>query len=155
MKAITSDTEDPFTEPRLSVRAVENSLAWKRVQDNLERQAQKYAGPRPISSSEGSQKLIEEEEEVDKVKRSSPDSNHYCSWRDRCVSLRDEIVKMEAMMGSYKQRDESTGAEPTPVKEESSSDEVGIEGLTIVIHMTDGDDLVVSTDLNGREYKAR
>lgn len=60
----------------------------------------------------------------------------------------------EAMMEPYEPSNKWTEKVPTRL-EATAADELGIEGLTIVVHMRHRDDLVVSTDLHGREYKGK
>lgn len=60
----------------------------------------------------------------------------------------------EAMKEPYEPSNKWTEKVP-PRLEATAADELGIEGLTIVVHMRHRDDLVVSTDLHGREYKGK
>lgn len=151
MSTSNSNFGDPFTEPRVSLRSIENSLAWKRVQEDIERQAGSYTAEE--SPTVKPNPAFEEDEKEDgSVRRSSPRSSHSCNWRNRYEDLRDEIVNSEAMLGPYELGDIAMGEVAAPINT-SVADELGIEGLTIVVHMRHKDDLVIKTDLNGREYK--
>ncbi|TWU77333.1 hypothetical protein ED733_005330 [Metarhizium rileyi] len=81
----------------------------------------------------------------------SPSDSHE---RDRYTDLRNEIVNSEAMLGPYEPLHEPPEAVPSHV-EATAADELGIEGFTIVVHMKHKDDLVISTDLNGRDFKGK
>lgn len=146
-----SNVEDPFTEPRLSVRAIEHSLAWKVAQEDIDRQASREADEVP-TTLEGPPVGVENELDNETVKRTSPEPSPPCNWRDRYMNLRNEIVNSEDMLGPYEPNAGPAEMERNCVKA-SAADELGIEGLTIVVHMRDKDDLVINTDLNGREYK--
>ncbi|KAK6078560.1 ATP synthase delta mitochondrial [Seiridium cupressi] len=66
--------------------------------------------------------------------------NHECSWKDRYVALTSEIRQLKAEMSSVNHTD-------TLQHELEHGDTLGIEGLTIVMHLKDKDDLVINTDL--------
>ncbi|KHN99647.1 uncharacterized protein MAM_02500 [Metarhizium album ARSEF 1941] len=148
-----SNVEDPFTEPRLSVRAVEHSLAWKKVQEDIERRVYQDADEAPVSF-EGASVSVEREQETESIRRAPPESTHICNPRSRDTTERDEMVSSETMPGQAGPSNESAEEAPTGV-EANTADELGIEGLTIVVHLRHRDDLVISTDLNGREYKGK
>ncbi|KAK9779192.1 putative Cep57 centrosome microtubule-binding domain-containing protein [Seiridium cardinale] len=66
--------------------------------------------------------------------------NHECSWKDRYVALTSEIRQLKAEMSSVNHTE-------TLQHEFEHGDTLGIEGLTIVMHLKDKDDLVINTDL--------
>lgn len=70
--------EDPFTEPRLSVRAIEHSLAWKRVQEDIEKRVNRDADEVPLPLNRG---LVfdKEEQETENTCRKPPESSHSCN----------------------------------------------------------------------------
>ncbi|KAK2590041.1 hypothetical protein QQS21_012282 [Conoideocrella luteorostrata] len=147
----SSNIEDPFSEPRLSVRAIEHSLAWKRVQDGVKgdtsNDQEKMASPLKRDSILGEQKSASVP--------ISPPSPHSCDWKERYLNLRNEIVSSQDMLGPYEHGSRLKGADAYVGYEGDPADELGIEGLTIIIHMKHKDDLVINTDLNGREYKGK
>jgi hypothetical protein len=67
--------------------------------------------------------------------------NHECSWKDSYMALTSEIRQLKA--------DISTKNHVQPLECESMHEEdtLGLEGLTIVIHLRDKDDLVINTEL--------
>ncbi|ETS85767.1 hypothetical protein PFICI_03792 [Pestalotiopsis fici W106-1] len=67
---------------------------------------------------------------------------HECSWRDRYMALTSEIRQLKAEMSSVTRVLESTEHE---VMHEDRM--LGIESVTIVMHLKDKDDLVINTDL--------
>lgn len=86
--------------------------------------------------------------------------NHCCSWRDRYLalagetrSLKAEISARAALMGEEVPqfaRREATDASAAGVENQGQTDDgddLGLEGITIVLHMRDRDDLVIETDL--------
>ncbi|KAI1840792.1 hypothetical protein JX266_012999 [Neoarthrinium moseri] len=66
--------------------------------------------------------------------------NHACSWKDRYMSLTTEIRHLKAEMSATHQVE-------AVLQESQESDNLGIEGLTIVMHLKGKDDLVINTDL--------
>ncbi|KAF3024307.1 delta subunit of the central stalk of mitochondrial F1F0 ATP synthase, atp16 [Neopestalotiopsis sp. 37M] len=67
---------------------------------------------------------------------------HECSWRDRYMALTAEIRQLKAEMSSVTRVLETTERE---VMHEDRM--LGIESVTIVMHLKDKDDLVINTDL--------
>lgn len=68
-------------------------------------------------------------------------SNHVCSWKERYVALTAQIRELEAelsLKNHYEKIETETRHQDTIM---------GIEGLTIVMHLKDKDDLVINTDL--------
>lgn len=79
--------------------------------------------------------------------------NHHCSWKDQYLGLAAEVRHLKAEMASREvapdqsppQRDRETV--DAGVGEDLVGEGLGIEGLTIVMHLRGRDDLVISTDL--------
>lgn len=67
---------------------------------------------------------------------------HECSWRDRYMALTAEIRQLKAEMSSVTRVLETTERE---VMHEDCM--LGIESVTIVMHLKDKDNLVINTDL--------
>lgn len=142
------NSEDPFTEPRLSVRAIEHSLAWNKVQEDFEQEVAN--GEAKVPSSERRSLTIASNEPA--RERATSESPHSCRWRNRYLKLRDEILKSEDMLVLYEGSSERKGNGANHRYEGSAADDLGIEGLTIVVHMRHQDDLVINTDLIGRQH---
>ncbi|GAB0138782.1 hypothetical protein EsDP_00007005 [Epichloe bromicola] len=142
------NSEDPFTEPRLSIRAIEHSLAWKKVQEDFEQEV--AHGEEKVPSSERGSLTIASDESA--RERATSESPHSCRWRDRYLKLRDEILKSEDILALYEGSSERKGNGAHQRYEGSAADELGIEALTIVVHMRHQDDLVINTDLIGRQH---
>ncbi|KAM0275115.1 hypothetical protein ACHAQH_007556 [Verticillium albo-atrum] len=83
--------------------------------------------------------------------------NHSCSWRERYLALTAEVRHLKAEASSREAAvDRVVGEDTTQVGDvEAGVDQqrddagMGVEGLTIVVHMTGKDDLVINTDLRG------
>lgn len=71
---------------------------------------------------------------------------HECSWRDRYMALTKEIRQLKAEMSSVSRVLETTEREV--IHEDRM---LGIESVTIVMHLKDKDDLVINTDLTQEE----
>ncbi|KAH6653859.1 hypothetical protein BKA67DRAFT_262670 [Truncatella angustata] len=70
-----------------------------------------------------------------------PPPNHECSWKDRYMDLTSEVRQLKAemsTMGRVETEEHGTACEDSTL---------GIEGLTIVMHLKNKDDLVINTDL--------
>ena len=137
---------EPVTPTRVRVRQVEQDLAMKRAEE-LEGEAREGEG------------AFGDAEAPDMAKNDS----HNCAWRDRYMDLNTELEKWKNEVISYDlEQDQAEGGEFTARNKEDtadatemrSADEVGIEGLTIVVHMRYRDDLVINTDLKDRETAA-
>lgn len=137
---------EPVTPTRVRVRQVEQDLAMKRAEE-LEDEAREGEG------------AFGDPEAPDMAKNDS----HNCAWRDRYMDLNTELEKWKNEVISYDlEQDQAEGGEFTARNKEDtadatemrSADEVGIEGLTIVVHMRYRDDLVINTDLKDRETAA-
>ncbi|KAG5973970.1 hypothetical protein E4U55_000158 [Claviceps digitariae] len=151
VKGHDSNLDNPFSEPRLSIRAIENSLAWKKVQDDLEKDMtsgeakKKPTTPRPSPiPTPASNKSAGETATTARCPRS-------CSWRGRYLKLRDEILMSEDLLALCERGCEWKGNEVFSRYEGSVADELGIEALTVVVHMRHRDNLVINTDLTGRQ----
>jgi hypothetical protein len=72
--------------------------------------------------------------------------NHTCAWRTRYMDLTAEVrqLKAEKVLDEGAQSHDVSGADDT-----GADEGLGIEGLTIVVHLKGRDDLVVNTDLRG------
>ncbi len=78
--------------------------------------------------------------------------NHYCSWKDRYMELTSEIRMLKAevstraaMMGE--EVPQFARGEGAATLAEDQEDDIGLEGVTIVMRMRDKDDLVIDADL--------
>ncbi|KAK6194268.1 SNF1-interacting protein [Pestalotiopsis sp. IQ-011] len=71
---------------------------------------------------------------------------HECSWRDRYMALTKEIRQLKAEMSSVSRVLETTEREV--IHEDRM---LGIESVTIVMHLKDKDDLVINTELTQEE----
>ncbi|KAJ0163318.1 hypothetical protein CTA2_3181 [Colletotrichum tanaceti] len=73
--------------------------------------------------------------------------NHTCSWKDRYLNLTAEVRQLKAEILSQGRR---MGSEHVDVGVDVGQGEdygLGVEGLTIVMHLKGKDDLVINTDL--------
>ncbi|PNY23256.1 Uncharacterized protein TCAP_06796 [Tolypocladium capitatum] len=152
--------DDSATPSRLRVRQVEHSLARKRAEEELEEEeARREEGvartpTRGSRSSDGTRR-------GPPGKGNVPDGvlpdEHYCAWRDRYLDLSAEVEKWKSELSSCDGSDEALGEQPrrrdkgvgADLGQCGTADNVGIEGLTIVVHMRYKDDLVINTDLKG------
>ncbi|UNI13991.1 hypothetical protein JDV02_000675 [Purpureocillium takamizusanense] len=139
---------EPVTPTRVRVRQVEQDLAMKRAEE-LEDEAR-----------EGEESACDPE-----TLELGRDDGHSCAWRDRYMGLHTELEKWKKEMISYDPEQMQTGEEAPAAGDkddaahgrgERPADEVGIEGLTIVVHMRYRDDLVINTNLrDGRSVAGR
>lgn len=67
--------------------------------------------------------------------------NHECGWKERYMALTSEIRQLKAEIAS------TTHGQTIEHKITNEDMTLGIEGLTIVMHLKDKDDLVINTDL--------
>ncbi|KAG6068263.1 hypothetical protein E4U32_001338 [Claviceps aff. humidiphila group G2b] len=145
-----SGLEDPFTEPRLSIRAIENSLAWKKVQDDFEKDSASGKAKQVPGSPKRSPTIASNESASERAKAGCPRT---CSWRSRYLRLRDEILSSGDMLALCEGASQWKGNEFLSRYEGSIADELGIEALTVVVHSRHRDNLVINTDLRGRDDK--
>ncbi|KAK8081795.1 hypothetical protein PG996_000576 [Apiospora saccharicola] len=77
--------------------------------------------------------------------------NHDCRWKDRYMELTSEIRQLKAEMStrvSFHDVDAGSAARGQDSQQQQQQDEdLGIQGLTIVMHLKGKDDLVINTDL--------
>ncbi|KAI5928674.1 hypothetical protein F4810DRAFT_705610 [Camillea tinctor] len=77
--------------------------------------------------------------------------NHDCTWKERYLALTAEIRLLKAEMSSRATWKESETMVAThsekEVEHHHHDEDLGIEGLTIVMHLRGKDDLVINTDL--------
>ncbi|KAK1633569.1 hypothetical protein BDP81DRAFT_434039 [Colletotrichum phormii] len=74
-------------------------------------------------------------------------SNHTCSWKERYLNLTAEVRELKAEIVSRERRD-APGLVDVGVNVNQEDDyELGVEGLTIVMHLRGKDDLIINTDL--------
>ncbi|KAG6035826.1 hypothetical protein E4U41_005910 [Claviceps citrina] len=146
-KDTTSNLEDPFREPRLSIRTIENSLGWKKVQEDFEKdntngEAEACSSRRRSATTASDQSARE---------RTAGECSDSCSWRNRYLKLRDEILKSGDLLALCQGDCERKGNEGLSRYEGTAADELGIEALTVVVHMRERDNLVIKTDLGRRQ----
>ena len=75
--------------------------------------------------------------------------NHDCRWKDRYMALTSEIRQLKAEMStrvSFHDADVGSAQEHGAQLQQQDED-LGIQGLTIVMHLKGKDDLVINTDL--------
>ena len=89
--------------------------------------------------------------------------DHNCKWRQKYNKLRKELDQMkselsfqasvthgvETIASSVHQMPPATPDREKTVRRAGSEDGLGLQGLTIVMHMKGKDDLVINTDLTG------
>ncbi|KAI0603362.1 hypothetical protein F4775DRAFT_598477 [Biscogniauxia sp. FL1348] len=76
--------------------------------------------------------------------------NHDCTWKERYLALTAEIRQLKAEMStrtSWKESEMAAVAHNNEREAEYQDEDLGIEGLTIVMHLRGKDDLVINTDL--------
>ncbi|KAG5916542.1 hypothetical protein E4U42_007607 [Claviceps africana] len=145
-----ANLEDPFTEPRLSIRAIEKSLAWKKVQDDLEKEISSAEAKKGSTSPRPSRTTASNKSAGETAPSGCPPS---CSWRSRYLRLRDEIIMSDDLLALCERGCVWKGNEAPGRCEGSAADELGIEALTVVVHMRDRDNLVIKTDLTSRQHE--
>ncbi|KAH0443508.1 hypothetical protein CcaCcLH18_00821 [Colletotrichum camelliae] len=72
-------------------------------------------------------------------------SEHTCSWKEHYLRLTSEVRQLKAEIMS-REKLRSSGVD-VGVNVGRGDDELGVEGLTIVMHLKGKDDLVINTDL--------
>ncbi|KAK7989496.1 hypothetical protein PG989_009811 [Apiospora arundinis] len=79
--------------------------------------------------------------------------NHDCRWKDRYMALTSEIRQLKAEMSTrvsfHDVDDESARGQGSQQQQQQQQqdEDLGIQGLTIVMHLKGKDDLVINTDL--------
>ncbi|KAG6006650.1 hypothetical protein E4U21_006795 [Claviceps maximensis] len=139
---------DPFSEPRLSIRAIENSLAWKKVQDDLEKNIANGEGKNESASPRSSPTTASNKSAGRKA--ATIGCSQPCSWRSQYRTLRDEILMNDDLLTVCQGGFEWKGDNGPSRYEGSAVEELGIEALTVVVHMRHRDNLVINTDLTGK-----
>ena len=154
------DRELPVSTPsRLRLKDLEHSLARQSAEDLLRGESHRPSqdGRKPsfqsqigIKSRQGSEFV-----EIHNPKPFLP-PDHACEWRARCMDLSSEVEQLKSEMGSHdvvghgddvQRSDQIDAGVGDSTIAWGHSDEFGIEGLTIVLHMRGKDDLVINTDL--------
>ncbi|KAK1579440.1 uncharacterized protein LY79DRAFT_672476 [Colletotrichum navitas] len=72
--------------------------------------------------------------------------NHTCSWKERYLNLTAEVRQLKAEIVSQEQH-KSPGRVDVETNASQSDNDLGVEGLTIVMHLKGKDDLIIKTDL--------
>ncbi|KAI0128605.1 hypothetical protein BJ170DRAFT_336053 [Xylariales sp. AK1849] len=70
--------------------------------------------------------------------------NHECCWKERYMGLTAEIRSLKAEISSRVDAEHSGYVQEQSMEKD---DDLGIQGLTIVMHLKGKDDLVINTDL--------
>ncbi|KAK1992029.1 hypothetical protein LX36DRAFT_589257 [Colletotrichum falcatum] len=72
--------------------------------------------------------------------------NHTCSWKERYLNLTAEVRQLKAEIVSQEQHNSSERVDIETNVSQGDND-LGVEGLTIVMHLKGKDDLIINTDL--------
>ncbi|KAI8634885.1 hypothetical protein F5Y19DRAFT_469935 [Xylariaceae sp. FL1651] len=70
--------------------------------------------------------------------------NHECTWKDRYLALTAEIRLLKAEMST---RASLRSSDVYATKQEQQDGDFGLQGVTIILHFGDKDDIVINTDL--------
>jgi hypothetical protein len=73
--------------------------------------------------------------------------NHECSWKERYMALTAEIRLLKAEMSTRPSEGDIGALKSVRDQGSPEEDDLGIQGLTIVMHIKGKDDLVINTDL--------
>ncbi|TID01783.1 hypothetical protein CH35J_004500 [Colletotrichum higginsianum] len=73
--------------------------------------------------------------------------NHTCSWKDRYLNLTAEVRQLKAEILSQERRKSSELVDVGVDVGQGEDYGLGVEGLTIVMHLKGKDDLIINTDL--------
>lgn len=149
---VVSNTNPYHEHNHLHRGTVESSkqrkLDLKRVEDSISRQASRAGnsgGQAPSTSSRRAslvQRFSFAGGSNTELYHPQPiaSTDHTCTWRTRYIDLSSEMEQIRTELKSARNGD--SGA-----CDEHSCRDVGIEGLTIVMHMRGKEDLVINTDL--------
>ena len=74
-------------------------------------------------------------------------AKHHCSWKDQYLGLAAEIRQLKAEMQSREASQLRPETSDVGVGDDDADEGLGVEGLTIVVHLKGRDDLVINTDL--------
>lgn len=152
--------DDSATPSRLRVRQVEHSLARKRAEEELEEEARRVedAARTPTTGARLSDGTRRGPTDKNNLADDLAPDQHSCAWRDLYMDLSLEVEKWKSELNSCGRSDVTLGDEQPARRDKGvgadlgrcgAADDVGIEGLTIVVHMRYKDDLVINTDLKG------
>ncbi|KAK2039902.1 hypothetical protein LZ31DRAFT_558337 [Colletotrichum somersetense] len=72
--------------------------------------------------------------------------NHTCSWKERYLNLTAEVRQLKAEIVSQEQH-KAPGRVDIEADDSQSNNDLGVEGLTIVMHLKGKDDLIINTNL--------
>lgn len=145
--------------PRLKLKQVEQSLALKgaegfvdatttKTEDRMTKKREarhvRHHKTSSHSSYESITKIIE--------RKPLASNEHVCSWRTRYINLSTEHDQLKTELSSHQPSNQSVKGQNKDAKVGTSftkcaSPQIGIEGLTIVMHMKGKEDLVINTDL--------
>ncbi|GKT80554.1 hypothetical protein ColTof4_12977 [Colletotrichum tofieldiae] len=88
---------------------------------------------------------------TDKIEVLSPipimPPNHTCFWKERYLNLTAEVRQLKAEMVSPERHNTSEHVDVGTKTSQGDDYELGVEGLTIVMHLKGKDDLIINTDL--------
>ncbi|GKT47884.1 uncharacterized protein ColSpa_08065 [Colletotrichum spaethianum] len=73
--------------------------------------------------------------------------NHTCSWKERYLNLTAEVRQLKAEIVSQERRNSSDRVDVGVNVSSDDNCDLGVEGLTIVMHLKGKDDLIINTDL--------
>ncbi|KAK8089372.1 hypothetical protein PG997_004333 [Apiospora hydei] len=73
--------------------------------------------------------------------------NHDCRWKDRYMALTSEIRQLKAEMSTRESFHDVDADSARDQGSQQQDEDLGIQGLTIVMHLKGKDDLVINTDL--------
>lgn len=158
--------EESLPPSKLRLKQVEHTLARDNADDRLRRESNQTAlgdaytrelRTHTNRSSQLNRSSCEQTEVIAKHygPRPSRSSDHACIWRARYMDLSSEVEHMKSDMSSHDEGSREVMA-PRPSNHDVGVGDamaqhhcegLGLQGLTIVMHMKDKDDLVINTDL--------
>lgn len=138
---------EPEVESETVVESSESDLK-SQPEDSVERGPEPDSEPEPQPASNAQRVSLE-------VYHPDPimPPNHNCAWREQYNALAAEMIQLKAEIANKEDRgldgDDSAAAQDS---EEGAGDkqedgQLGLEGLTIVMHLKGKEDLVINTDL--------
>ncbi|KAK8056571.1 hypothetical protein PG993_001798 [Apiospora rasikravindrae] len=80
--------------------------------------------------------------------------NHDCRWKDRYMALTSEIRQLKAEMSTRESFHVADADSARGQGSQQQDEDLGIQGLTIVMHLKGKDDLVINTDLTQEAEEA-
>jgi hypothetical protein len=78
--------------------------------------------------------------------------NHECSWKSRYLALAAEIRQLKAEMSTRASLMSSDILTTSAHGRSRDDDELGLIGVTIILHFRDRDDIVINTDLTQETF---